>query len=143
MWHELQEEIEVELEELKRLFEPFESLLEKVKSKAPDTVETVALAGLLSRYSLEHLELQALTSEIAEIRGELELQAPTLNSLVITANNPVYQSLERQQVELEAELESLRARKDNLGHAIELKKKIVDGLPAKEAKDVTVLSRRT
>ena len=50
MWHELQEEIEVELEELKRLFEPFESLLEKVKTKAPDAVETVALAGLLHSF---------------------------------------------------------------------------------------------
>lgn len=93
----------------------------------------VVLAGLRIRYSPEHRELKALNAEITEIENELKQQVPTLNSEVTTASNPVYQSLLKQQAELETQLESLRAQKDDLANEIEQKKKILDGLPVKEA----------
>ena len=50
MWHELQEEVELELAQLRALVESFHPLLSKTKTSAPDTVETVALAGFLHSF---------------------------------------------------------------------------------------------
>ena len=50
MLRDLQEEIELELAQLKTLVESFHPLLAKTKTSVPDTVETVVLAGFLHSF---------------------------------------------------------------------------------------------
>lgn len=50
MWHELQEEAQLELAQIKVLITSFRPLFKKVVSSAPDTFETVALAGFLHAF---------------------------------------------------------------------------------------------
>lgn len=130
-------------QELVKQLTEFESFI-KTSEKAVDNPvirelklelaqKEVALAGLRRRYSPEHRELQALAAEISEIHNELKQQAPTLNSEVTTASNPIYESLLRQRAELDTQLKSLSEKKKDLTSSIEQKKNIVDKLPGKEA----------
>jgi hypothetical protein len=50
VWHELEEEIQLEIAHLRQLLDKFAPLRKKAESVSPDTVEIVALAGLLQSF---------------------------------------------------------------------------------------------
>jgi hypothetical protein len=50
VWHELEEEIQLEIAHLRQLMNQFAPLRKKVESVSPDTVEIIALAGMLQSF---------------------------------------------------------------------------------------------
>jgi len=93
----------------------------------------VRLAGLRERYTEEHREIQTLQTEISEIRSKLEKEAPTLSSEETLSIDPVHQELSLELTRAETQLESLRAKSNNLASVVREKKERIGEIPQKEA----------
>jgi capsular exopolysaccharide synthesis family protein len=93
----------------------------------------IKLVGLLKRYTPEHREVKAIQAEIDEIKAKLKQESPTLNSEETLSVDPVYQELLADLAHVEAELESLKAKRNSLAMAIKKKKAQIEKMPKKEA----------